>query len=133
MKPVTLYLPGTLACIALLLAAIQPAAARDNSFASVGAIWLDTNGCSEKLISELEDDDYVLASHRRAADAVLKVDVHQLDAHTGASARYAATLEDDRGRVLMRTSGREDAISQHKLCANITDDVMDRLSDRPLG
>lgn len=123
-----------LALVGAALLSMSTAMGRErSSWADVGTIWLDTNGCTSKLITELEDHDFALTNSHRSADAVLKVDVHQLDAHTGASARYSASLRDADGRLLMNTSGREDAISQKKLCSNITDDVLDRLSDRPLG
>lgn len=117
--------------IVMMLFSPRNAAAKSEGWSDVGLIYVDTNGCTDKLTTELMDHDFALTNQRGGADAVLKVDVHQLDAHTGASARYTATLRDSGGKILVNTSGREDAISQKKLCSNITDDVLDRLSDKP--
>ena len=128
----TLFTTTRLAATAVIalcaLASLTDAQAKDKTATNrAGMIWLDTNGCDERISSDLEDAGFALAARRSEADTVLKVDVHQLDAHTGASARYSATLRSVSGAKLIDTSGREDAYSEKKLCKNISDRVVDRL------
>jgi hypothetical protein len=58
------------------------------------------------------------------------VNVRQLDANTGASARFSATLRDRPGEVVWETTGREDSINQEELCEDISEDIVKRLERR---
>jgi hypothetical protein len=100
------------------------------SLNQVDSIWLDSNSCLSGLSDEASEHGFAQSRSPRSADAILEVDVHQLDANVGASARYSAVLHGDDGRVLFRTSGREDSISQRELCADIGDDIFDRIENR---
>src|SRR5689334_3640991 len=92
------------------LFSLPAATAKDRTATSrAGVILLDTNGCDERLSSDLTDAGFALAGRPDDADTVLRVDVHQLDAHMGASACYSATLRSVTGKTLINTSGREDA------------------------
>lgn len=100
------------------------------SLHQVDSIWLDANTCMSGLSDEASSHGFAQTRNPRSADAVLEVDVHQLDAHVGNSARYSAVLRGDDDRVLFSTSGREDSISRQELCADIGDDIFDRMEDR---
>jgi hypothetical protein len=100
------------------------------SLNQVDAIWLDSNSCMAGLSDEASDHGFAQTRSPRSSDAVLEVNVHHLDANVGASARYSAVLHGEDGRVLFSTSGREDSISHRELCADISDDIFDRIENR---
>lgn len=110
-----------------------PASARGpyaRSLNQVDSIWLDSNSCMAGLSDEASEHGFLQSRSPRSADAILEVNVHQLDADIGNSARYSAVLRGDDGRVLFSTSGREDSITQQELCADIGDDIFDRIESR---
>jgi hypothetical protein len=100
------------------------------SLNQVDTIWLDSNSCMSGLSEQASEHGFAESRSPRSSDAILEVNVHQLDADFGASARYSAVLHGDDGRVLFSTSGREDSISQRELCADISDDIFDRMESR---
>lgn len=108
----------------------RDAVIRSNPVPHLQVLWLDTNGCTPQLTEELQEGGYTLAQSRRSADGVLRVSVRQLDANTGASARFSASLRDDRGNAVWETTGREDSISQEELCEDISEDIVERLERR---
>lgn len=112
------------------LGTVHAALPGGNPLASVERIYLDTNGCTPQFQEELSDAEYRLEDSPITADAVMKVDVHQLDASMGASARYTANLIDPDGSPLFAFSGREDSISQEELCEDISEDVVEELEDQ---
>lgn len=121
--------------IAALLASAGAAQARDAVIRSepipdLKVLWLDTNGCTPQLMSELEEDGYLLVSNRGSSEGTLRVNVRQLDANTGASARFSAALRDRSGGIVWQTTGREDSISQEELCEDISEDIAERLERR---
>ncbi|MDX1497537.1 MAG: hypothetical protein R3352_08285 [Salinisphaeraceae bacterium] len=121
------------AAAAIAMAAIgstHAAMPADSQLSAISKVYLDTNGCTPQLTEELQDEEFLLASSESAAQAKLKVDVHQLDASMGASARYSAMLVNGDGVTLFSTSGREDSISQEELCEDISDDVVDAMQDK---
>lgn len=120
---------AALLCIApaALTFAADPA---DQVLRNVKNLYLETNGCTPQFSEALQDADYILVSDRQLADAILKVDVHQLDASMGASARYSATLQQHNGYELFGTSGSEDSIDQEELCEDISEDVVDAMVAR---
>jgi len=104
---------------------------RNAALNSVRTIHLQTNGCTPQLNTELQTTGgYGLGSDLKGADASLKVDVHQLDANTGASARFSASLRDQGGKELFSTTGREDSISQEELCEDIAEEIAERMVER---
>lgn len=102
----------------------------DNRLASVKRVYLDSNGCTPQFREELRDAEYRLEGKPAAADAVLKVDVHQLDASMGASARFTANLLKQDGSPLFAFTGREDSIDQEELCEDISEQVVEQLEDQ---
>lgn len=100
------------------------------SLSQVDSIWVDSNICMASLSDEASEHGFLQSGSPRSADAILEVNVHQLDANVGNSARYSAILRGDDGRVLFSTSGRESSISQRELCADIGDDIFDRIESR---
>jgi hypothetical protein len=93
-------------------------------------LWLETNGCTPQLSEELQENGYTLAASSKNSEGILHVDVHQLDANTGASARFSAKLNDKAGKSIWQTTGREDSISQEELCEDIGEEVAERLKKR---
>lgn len=127
------FLFNPLLAAALAVAAFAPAQAAlpgDNNLSTVSHIYLDTNGCTPQFTEELQDEEFLLATSAETAEAILKVDVHQLDASMGASARYSAMLIRQDGSPMFSTSGQEDSISQEELCEDISDEVVDALEDK---
>jgi hypothetical protein len=100
------------------------------SLNQVDSIWVDSNICMSGLSNEASEHGFLQSGSPRSSDAILEVDVHQLDTDVGNSARYSATLRGDDGRVLFSTSGREDSLTQRELCADIGDDIFDRIESR---
>lgn len=97
------------------------------SLNQVDAIWLDSNSCTNGLSDELEGRGYVLTNSRRSADAILDVNFQPRRTEFGVSARYSATLRGEDGRVLFSTAGHESSITLTELCADISDDIADRM------
>jgi hypothetical protein len=126
---------GLVSVIATLLVMAGVADARDTVIRSqpipdLRMLWLDTNACTPQLTSELEDAGYTFVASRKEAEGSLRVNVRQLDANTGASARFSATLRNQDGKSVWETTGREDSISQEELCEDISEDIADRLERR---
>lgn len=126
---------GFVSVVAALLVMGGAAQARDAVIRSkpipdLRALWLDTNACTPQLTAELEDNGYTLVPNRKQAEGNLRVNVRQLDANTGASARFSAHLRDQDGNAVWETTGREDSISQEELCEDISEDIVDRLERR---
>ena len=117
-------------CVSAIALAQVAVAADPISLPAVKSVYLETNGCTPQFTEELIDADYALMEKQEAADASLVVDVHQLDASMGASARYSAKLRTQSGQVLFAVSGREDSIDQEELCEDISEDVVDALVDK---
>lgn len=109
----------------------QEGVPQNASLAAVKTIQLQTNGCTPQLTTELQTTGgYTLITDSKTADAVMKADVHQLDANTGASARFSAVLRDLNGKELFSTTGREDSISQQELCEDIAEEIAERMVER---
>ena len=101
---------------------------RRNVMPDIRVFRLDTNGCTPQLTHELADKGFVLTTSRR--EGTLRVNVRQLDANTGASARFSAKLRDRDGGVVWETTGREDSISQEELCEDLSEEIVERLENR---
>lgn len=112
------------------VAQARDAVIRSNPVPDLRVLWLDTNACTPQLTAELEDGGYTLVSNRKEAEGNLRVNVRQLDANTGASARFSASLRDQANKSVWETTGREDSISQEELCEDISEDIVDRLERR---
>lgn len=100
------------------------------SLHQVDAIWVDSNMCSAGLSNELSEHGFQQTSSPRIADAILDVNVRQERTNLGAEARYTATLRGENGRVLFSMNGNEESLTQRELCADISDDIFDRLENR---
>jgi hypothetical protein len=128
-------IPG-FSVIAIVTAAFalgQPAAARDkaNSLREVGLIHVDANDCSGAMNSELADRGFGLSRSSQRADATLVLSLRERENDTiGRDGRYIAQLVGERGKVLFSTVGHENSLNHGELCADISDDVADKLRAR---
>jgi len=116
--------------LAALGVAMLPMQSEARRLGDVGAIWVDSNSCTSKLENQLSSNGFAVADSPRWSDTTLEVDVHELNARFGTSARYTATLRDEDGRLLFSTMGREDSLNYSELCEDIGDDIAERLANR---
>lgn len=123
---------ATLVCQSAYARRVDDRGPYARSLSQVQTISVDSNECIGQLDDELDDHGFINSSSSRA-DGVLEVDVHQLDANMGATARFAATLRGRDGRVLFSTTGREDSFSVAELCEDISEDIFDRMRTRMGG
>lgn len=126
---------ATTAITTILLISAASALAQETppgaALSAVKTIALQTNGCTPQLSTELQKTaGHTLTSDTKTADAVMTVDVHQLDANTGASARFSAVLRNQAGKEVFSTTGREDSISQEELCEDIAEETAERMVER---
>jgi hypothetical protein len=117
------------ALLGAMLMLASPAFGKARTLGQVGVIHVDANRCEGALRSELLDHGFGVSNSSRAADATLVVSMRERHNEVmGKDGRYTAQLIGANGRVLFSTTGHENSINHGELCADISDDVADKLS-----
>ena len=123
----TILILATALFSALLM--LSPTAfGRARTLGDVGVIHVDSNQCEGSLKNALWDNGFGMSNSSEAADATLVVSMRERHNELiGKDGRYTARLIGAHGRVLMSFSGHENSIDHEELCADISDDIADRI------
>jgi hypothetical protein len=98
------------------------------SLREVDRVWVDSNSCSADISDQLESRGFFVTNNRRAADAILVVDVDsRTSRRLDSTADYSARLHGEDDYVIFTASGTRNAYTHSELCEEIGDSIADSM------